>query len=312
MIRTIRTYSLAERSMGPDFGIHDQRRVSRIGQAHRHEYFQIQLNLAGRTRQHIGGQVRPLGPGSLSFVLPYRVHRVPHPPGSRFFVINFRPRFLRPDLDMDALDLEDLPLDRAPELAPFLFQEFMDFRLAGTDLEAARACCNRMAKEGTRRRFFSLEAVRAELLMLLVLVCRRHEAQILRLAGSEARRRGRREALSRVIRHVRGNLARHLSLGGAAAAADLSPGYLAHLIKRETGRTFVDLVTERRMEKAQELLAHTSMRVAEVAAATGFEDEAYFARRFRQWFQLPPREYRLQATETRRTAGSSRKKPIRS
>lgn len=298
--------------MGPDFGIHDEKRVTRIAQAHRHEYFQIQVNLTGRTRQHIGGRVRPLGPGSLSFVLPYRVHRVPHPPGSRFFVINFRPHFLRPGLNMDPLDLEDLPLDRAPELAPFLFQEFMDFRLAGADLKAARACCSRMAEESTRRRFFSLEAVRAELLALLVLVCRRHEAQILRLASSQARRRGRRDALSRVMRHVRENLARHLSLADAAIAADLSPGYLAHLIKKETGRTFVDLVTERRMEKAQELLTHTSVRVAEVAAAAGFEDEAYFARRFRQWFRLPPREYRLRAAGMRQTAGSSRKKPIRS
>lgn len=298
--------------MGPDFGIHDEKRVSRIAQAHRHEYFQIQLNFAGRTRQHIGARVRPLGPGSLGFILPYRVHRVPHPPGSRFFVINFRPRFLRPDLDLDALDLEDLPLDRAPELAPFLFQEHMDFRLSGADLEAARACCRRMAEESARPRFFSLEAVRAELLALLVLVCRRHEARILRLAGSRARRRGSRDALSGVIRYVRGNLARRISLADAAAAVDLSPGYLAHLIKNETGRTFVDLVTERRMEKAQELLAHTSLRVAEIAAATGFEDEAYFARRFRQWFRLTPREYRLEAAGGCRIAGSSRKKPIRS
>ena len=281
--------------MGPDFGIHDERRVSRIAQAHRHEYFQIQLNLAGRTQQHIGAQVRPLGPGSLGFVLPYRVHQVPHPPGSRFFVINFRLHFLRPDLEMDPLDLEDVPLDRAPELAPFLCQEFMDFRLGGKDLGRARAACTRMVEESAKRRFCSLEVIRAELLLLLALVCRCHEAAILRLAAGHAQRRGRKEALSRVIRYVRDNLARRMSLADAAAAADLSPNYLAHLIKKETGRTFIDLVTERRMKKAQELLAHTTLRIAEVAAATGFEDEAYFARRFRQCFHLAPRDYRLKS-----------------
>ena len=282
--------------MGPDFGIHDERRVTRIAQAHRHEYFQIQLNLAGRTQQHIGSQVRPLVPGSLGFVLPYRVHRVPHPPGSRFFVINFRLRFLRPDLEVDALDLQDLPLDRAPELAPFLFQEFLDFRLAGKDLERARASCKRMAEESARRRFCSPEIIRAELFLLLTLVCRRHVAEILRLAAAQARRGGRRDALSRVLRYVRENLSGRMSLPEAAAAADLSPGYLAHLIKNETGRTFTELVTERRMEKAQELLAHTSLRVSEVAATVGFEDEAYFARRFRRCFRVAPREYRLAAT----------------
>ena len=68
--------------------------------------------------------------------------------------------------------------------------------------------------------------------------------------------------------------------------------YLAHLLKKETGKTFTDLVTERRMEKAQELLAHTTLRIAEVAEAVGFEDEAYFARRFRQCLKIAPREYR--------------------
>ena len=79
----------------------------------------------------------------------------------------------------------------------------------------------------------------------------------------------------------------------AAAAADLSPNYLAHLIKKETGKTFVDLVTERRMEKACELLTHTTLRINEVAQAVGFEDEAYFARRFRQRYATAPRQFRL-------------------
>jgi AraC-like DNA-binding protein len=298
--RTIATYSLAQRAMGPDFGIHDERRVTRIEQSHRHEYFQIQVNLAGRMRHHIGATERMLAPGSLSFVLPYRVHRVSHPPGSRFFVINFQQRFLRPDLDVDPLDIGDVELDRAPELAPFLFQEFMDFRLAGRDLALARSACGRMVEENARRRFCSLEIIRGELLLLLATVCRRHETGIQKLAAAHAQRKSRKDALSRVIRHVRENLARRLSLAGAAAAADLSPNYLAHLIKKETGRTFTDLVTERRMEKARELLAHTALRIGEIAEVVGFEDEAYFARRFRQRFRLTPSDYRGTSAAPRR------------
>jgi AraC-like DNA-binding protein len=97
------------------------------------------------------------------------------------------------------------------------------------------------------------------------------------------------------VRYVRDNLTRRISLADAAVAADLSPNYLAHLIKKETGRTFTDLVTERRMEKAQELLAHTGMRIAEIAEAVGFDDEAYFARRFKQCFDVAPRDYRSKA-----------------
>jgi AraC-like DNA-binding protein len=98
--------------------------------------------------------------------------------------------------------------------------------------------------------------------------------------------------LLRVARYIRDNLSRELSLTEAAAAAFLSPNYLAHLLKNEVGKTFTDLVTERRMERAQELLANTSMRIADVAHASGFADEGYFARRFRQWFGTTPRQYR--------------------
>jgi AraC-like DNA-binding protein len=292
LTKTIKTYSLAERAMRPDFGIHHEKGATRIEQAHRHEYFQVQLNLSGVTQQTIGSTTRPLPPGGLSFVLPYRVHRVPHPPGSRFYVINFSQRFLRPDLDMDPLDLEDVPLDRAPELAPFLFQEFMDFRLSGEVLALARDICEAMMSESASRRFCSMELLRAHVLRLLCVVGQAHEPVILQLAAKQAQRTGRRNALARVSRHVRENLTQRLTLTRAAAAADLSPNYLAHLIKKETGKTFVDMVTERRMEKAQELLAHTSLRISEIAQAIGFEDEAYFSRRFRQRFQIAPREYR--------------------
>jgi len=152
-----------------------------------------------------------------------------------------------------------------------------------------------MAAENSRRRFCSLEIIRAHLLLLIGAVCQRYEVDLLRFAASQAQRTSRRDALSRVIRYVRDNLAQRLSLTDAAAAADLSPNYLAHLLKKETGKTFTDIVTGRRMEKARELLAHTSLRIVEIAGAVGFEDEAYFARRFRQCFHVAPRDYRRKA-----------------
>jgi AraC-like DNA-binding protein len=296
MNRTFKTYSLSDRAMESDFGIHDERDIAPIEQGHRHEYFQVQLNLAGHAQHHIGATVRALEPGSLSFVLPYRVHRVLYGPGSRYYFINFSQRFLHPELEVDPLDLEDVPLDRAPELAPFVFQEFMDFVLDGPDLEMAREACGRMTEENSRQRFCSIAFIRANLLLLLGTVCRRHESEILQLAAAQAQRTSRREALSRVVRYVRENLTRHITMTDAAAAVHLSPIHLAHLLKKETGKTFTSLVTERRMEKAQELLVHTTMRISKIADAVGFEDEAYFTRRFKQRFKTTPRAYRSKVT----------------
>jgi AraC-like DNA-binding protein len=119
---------------------------------------------------------------------------------------------------------------------------------------------------------------------------------LLELADRQAQHVSRRDALARVSRYIRENLTRRITLTDAAAAAVLSPNYLAHLLKKDTGKTLTELVTERRMERARELLAHTALRVAEIARSVGFDDEAYFARRFRQWYDISPREFRQRAS----------------
>jgi AraC-like DNA-binding protein len=149
-----------------------------------------------------------------------------------------------------------------------------------------------MALENARRGFCSLELIHAQLFRLLATVCRRHKGKLLALASEHAQLRSRRDALSRVLRYIREHVDTRINLTEAAAAVHLSPNYLTHLLKKETGKTFVELVTARRMEKARELLSQTALRVTEIAEAVGFEDVAYFTRRFRQHFRLGPREYR--------------------
>lgn len=62
---------------------------------------------------------------------------MPHPPGARYVIINFAQRFLWPELAVDALDLEDVPVSQAPALALFLFQEYLDFELEAEGLGEA-------------------------------------------------------------------------------------------------------------------------------------------------------------------------------
>ncbi|MBI4195766.1 MAG: AraC family transcriptional regulator [Betaproteobacteria bacterium] len=288
----IRTYSTAERAKYGDFWIRNETRAPLSGQVHRHEFFQIQLNVEGRTRHYIGSTERWLEPGSIAFVLPYRVHLGGRPAGSRFYVINFELHFLFPDLEADPLELETIPLQRAPALAPFLFQEFMDFRLEAADFDVALRACEKMMEEHARRALFSLEIIRANLLQLIGTVCERYERELLALATAHAQRGHRADSLSRVTRYLRENLAGRITLGDAARAANVSPNYLTNLLKRETGKTFTEIVTSRRMEKARELLAYTTLRVSEIAQSAGFKDEAYFTRRFRQYFRVSPLAYR--------------------
>ena len=215
----IKTYGMSERAEHLDFDIRDQTVRPALDHPHRHEYFQIQVNLAGDSRQQIGGAVRRFARGDLCFVLPYRVHMVPHPPGSRFIVINFSPRFLRPDLAIDPLDLEDVPLARAPELAPFLLQEYLDFSFAADEFAEIELLLERMLAANRERRFGSLEVLRGLLLQLIGTVVQSRESELLRLAAAQGAGGSRRDALTRVTRHIREHLSEEISLADAAAAA---------------------------------------------------------------------------------------------
>lgn len=292
MPAAITTYAMSGASERLGFAIRDQSRVTRTEHPHRHEFFQMRLDVAGETHHHIGRQRRSLAAGSLTFVLPYRMHRGGRGPDSRFYVINFHHRFLRPELGIDPLCVDAMRLDRLPELAPFVFQEVLDFRLLGDDLEEAHAACRRMMEQSARGGFFSADLIRANLLLLIGVVCRRYESELLRLAASRAGRCGHNDALAAVTRHIAVHFPRRITLADVAGELGISPHNVTRLLKKHTGKTFMQLVTERRLQRAQELLASTNMRIADIGAAVGFEDNAYFARRFKQYLLMSPRAYR--------------------
>jgi len=108
-----------------------------------------------------------------------------------------------------------------------------------------------------------------------------------------------------VMAYVREHLHEEMSLNEAAGAAMLSPNYLAHLLKKQTGRTFTELVTARRLERAKELLLTSSARIADIAEQCGFGDAVYFSRRFRLQVGSTPRQFRAEGGSLRSPAGPS-------
>jgi AraC-like DNA-binding protein len=98
------------------------------------------------------------------------------------------------------------------------------------------------------------------------------------------------------------HLGQRIALSDAAKAAAITPNYLATLLRRETGNSFVELLTERRMAKACALLTYTSLRISQVASAVGFDDPDYFSRRFRQVTGRSPAAFRIDKARPREAA----------
>lgn len=292
------TLGMQQRSERLDFHIRSKLDHLATTTPHRHEYFQIQVNLGGDTVQHIGGAVRPFVRHTLAFILPHRLHVIPHPPEGNFVLINFTQDFLLPHVTCDAMDLEDVSLSDAPELSPFRFQEHLDFVLDGDAFAQVQSLLDAMNALNNPRQLGSGLMLKGCLLQLIGLVCNRYQSELQALAANKAEQRGRRDALKRVTQYIRDHIADPaMTLTDAAAAAFLSPNYLTHLCAKETGSTFSELVSGRRMRLARTHLIHGTESLSHIAQACGFSDEAYFSRRFRKAYGIPPGQFRRQHQE---------------
>lgn len=71
---------------------------------------------------------------------------------------------------------------------------------------------------------------------------------------------------------------------------DLS--YLSRLFKKETGMNYVKYLTEKRIEKAKELLANRSLTFYQIANMLGYSDPKYFSQLFKKVVGMTLSEYR--------------------
>lgn len=85
-----------------------------------------------------------------------------------------------------------------------------------------------------------------------------------------------------------------LSLVSISSEIGVSPNYLSALIKKEEGRTFIDLLTEKRIEVAKELLLCTSMKIKEISEKCGYNDQHYFSYCFKKYSGISPNALRQQ------------------
>lgn len=86
--------------------------------------------------------------------------------------------------------------------------------------------------------------------------------------------------------------ARELSLPELASSAGLSVPHFSMLFKRQTGYPPVDFIIRQRIRIACILLDTTHKGIAQIAAATGFNDPYYFSRCFKRVMGVAPLTYR--------------------
>ena len=82
-----------------------------------------------------------------------------------------------------------------------------------------------------------------------------------------------------------------LSLNSVCEYLNISTSRFSTIFKEETGKTFLEVLTSVRMEKAKQMLQKTTMKNYEIAGKVGFSDPHYFSIAFKKATGMSPKEY---------------------
>ncbi len=86
---------------------------------------------------------------------------------------------------------------------------------------------------------------------------------------------------------------KRISCEDIAKEIGISNGYLSAMYKKATGITVSDYIIMTRMKKAEELLKDPNIPTSRIAAAVGYENESSFRKRFKKYFAMNVKEYRI-------------------
>jgi two-component system response regulator YesN len=103
--------------------------------------------------------------------------------------------------------------------------------------------------------------------------------------------------LIRAVLYMKQNAGLKINQGDVAAHINMSRGYFSQCFARLAGESFGEVLRGMRLELAKALLLETAHPVHEIACRSGFEDDRYFSRLFRERVGRLPSEYRAQGAK---------------
>ncbi|WP_424768528.1 response regulator transcription factor [Paenibacillus sp. sgz302251] len=100
------------------------------------------------------------------------------------------------------------------------------------------------------------------------------------------------DCITKAVSMVQDELSKQLTAAELAQRLNVSRGYFSQCFKDIIGKTFNDYSRSIRIEKAKEYLLNTNHTIVWIAEQTGYSDEKYFSRIFRELTGVLPSEYR--------------------
>lgn len=117
---------------------------------------------------------------------------------------------------------------------------------------------------------------------------------LLNQSYSEESHHGLDDRISELLKYMSDNLHKNITLNELSRHIGLSVSRLCHFYKEQTGTTISETLIKLRLQKSVQLLEFTTRQISEISLDVGFNSPYYFTRKFKEYFQQTPSQYRSQ------------------
>lgn len=99
---------------------------------------------------------------------------------------------------------------------------------------------------------------------------------------------GDNSSIARAIYYMENNFYRNITLEEVSQTVQMNPAYFSTLFKKQTGKKYIDYLTDLRMEKAQNLITSTDLKIVTIAGMVGYSSTKHFARIYKEKYGVTP------------------------
>lgn len=96
-----------------------------------------------------------------------------------------------------------------------------------------------------------------------------------------------------VIEFINKNYEKQISLNDVSEHINRNSSYISRILKKELSMGFSQLLTERRLTAAKDLLVNTTLKISDISAKVGYTSTKYFNQVFYNNLQMSPTDYRF-------------------
>lgn len=253
-------------------------RLSPKGGTHQHKYFEFVYVLRGTALRKMPDATVPVSAGDYYIANPRTAHGYEDIQDLEVIICLFFPEYIDRAL-INCPSVSSLLTDRTLRFGVPVDIPLADRVLHDTDSAVLRII-KKMDREYADRRTGYKEMLRCYLTQALVHAARACET------------RTPHQAVTQIMEYLKNHYQQPLSLEALSHLVGYTPQYLSSLFSDEVGMSIQLFLQRMRIEEACQLLASTNLSTAEISSAVGYQDIRHFAKIFKKYENVSPREFR--------------------